>query len=1260
MSDIIEEIIKDYVSKETLKKALRIYDNCHIDFQNSENDLYEFGCQSETNKRTYYEVEIELPYNNSGEPNTYCSCAAFENDDYCKHVVACLLVLRDSELDNGEKATSKNENSKVVKQEPNINVKSDFDQVLPYPYINEWTIFSNYTNAKRNKIMYAVNYDKVVTIIEESIQKSLVANVVVAKNTFIVRVKKTFSNIIATCSCGKPSSLCDHSITVLYYLLAVKKNTYYLDTLINTTAQKNELLATIGLTLKDKEASLFEFYFDKAELKIKSNNDSVINLKEWNTGNFLKKVIQEKKKKQDFIPILNDAYICILKIYITTPIIRWETYGIQGSADKIINLQTKVNTNSREELAKYCRADANFIHLFTPIGLCEKLKEEGVIKYYYNAESELKQLCENNYSELKRVMIETLQNDIEKLSNANYFFTSTGKGNKHKVSELNPLKFSAQFFDIHLKLTQKDKFAKLEAFIKIGVDIFPINAFENHAQILLIKEQIAYVPKTEACWRVLADFQNKTSLLFPPTEVDKLIKEYLLPIRKEISIELPAIATPTLLLPNTTTLAVRLKEMEPNFLLLQPIIKYNEVEAELDDEDIEFFDGKKISIIQRDEELEKHLKEIIKNLHPNFAAQENQSFNYLTFTTALEKGWFFDALKTLAENGIEIYGQKNLTKFKYNTNKPKLNIKGGSGIDWFDITIELSYGEQIVSLKTLRQAILNKSDFVQLGDGTLGLLPEDWIKKMSPLLKMGNVKNDNSVQVSKFHYTLIDELHDQIDAKEILEELALKKKQLSQVENIKEITKSKNISATLRPYQLAGLNWFNQMHSIGWGGCLADDMGLGKTLQTLCFFQKLYDENKKIKLLIVCPTSLIYNWQAEIDKFTKGLKYIIYHGTERYFPEEKNNKWNILISSYGMLRNSIESFQRINFAVAILDESQSIKNPTSLITKAVQLIKTNIRFILSGTPVQNNTFDLYAQLNFCNPGLLGSQDFFKGEYAVPIDKYGDKDKSKQLRKMVFPFILRRTKEQVAKDLPDKTETVMYCEMGAYQQKVYDTVKDDYRVRIMEKIEEVGVAKSSFLLLEGLNKLRQICDCPSIIGDNEKKRFKHASIKLDELSREIEENISNHKMLVFSQFLGMLSLIKNKLDADGVKYLYLDGSTPAKDRKELVDKFQTDESIQIFLISLKAGGVGLNLTAADYVYIVDPWWNPAVEDQAIDRTHRIGQTKKVFSYKMICKNTVEEKILQLQEKKKSLAKELINEDASFVKKLTKDDVAWLLS
>jgi SNF2 family DNA or RNA helicase len=289
-----------------------------------------------------------------------------------------------------------------------------------------------------------------------------------------------------------------------------------------------------------------------------------------------------------------------------------------------------------------------------------------------------------------------------------------------------------------------------------------------------------------------------------------------------------------------------------------------------------------------------------------------------------------------------------------------------------------------------------------------------------------------------------------------------------------------------------------------------------------------------------------------------------------------------------------------------------------------------------------------------------TKSFFKNEFATPIDKFGDKEVSEQLRKMVFPFILRRTKEQVAKDLPDKTETILYCEMDTYQQSIYNAVKEEYKLKILEKIDTDGISKSTFAILEGLNKLRMICDCPSLISDIDKKRFKQESIKLNEVMREIEENISNHKMLIFSQFLGMLDLIKQKLDADKIKYVYLDGSTPAKERGRLVELFQTDTSIQIFLISLKAGGVGLNLTAADYVYVIDPWWNPAVEDQAIDRTHRIGQNKKVFAYKLICKNTIEEKIVQLQERKKSLAKELITEDASFVKKLTRDDVAWLLN
>jgi non-specific serine/threonine protein kinase len=313
---------------------------------------------------------------------------------------------------------------------------------------------------------------------------------------------------------------------------------------------------------------------------------------------------------------------------------------------------------------------------------------------------------------------------------------------------------------------------------------------------------------------------------------------------------------------------------------------------------------------------------------------------------------------------------------------------------------------------------------------------------------------------------------------------------------------------------------------------------------------------------------------------------------------------------------------------------------------------------MSGTPLQNNTFDIFAQMNFLNPGMLGSLEFFRQEFAIPIDKFGDPDRKDHLRKLLFPFILRRTKEQVAKDLPEKVETILFCEMEDEQRKIYEAYRNDYRDKILGVIDSQGIQKSQLTILQGLMKLRQICDSPAIL--NEQEHYPNHSIKLDELAREITENISNHKALVFSQFLGMLALIKEKLKALDVKFEYFDGSTSAVDREKAIQNFQANEECRVFLISLKAGGVGLNLTAADYVYIVDPWWNPAVEQQAIDRTHRIGQTKPIFAYRMICKDTIEDKILQLQDRKRSLARDLIADDDGFVKNLTKEDVEYLFS
>jgi SNF2 family DNA or RNA helicase len=495
------------------------------------------------------------------------------------------------------------------------------------------------------------------------------------------------------------------------------------------------------------------------------------------------------------------------------------------------------------------------------------------------------------------------------------------------------------------------------------------------------------------------------------------------------------------------------------------------------------------------------------------------------------------------------------------------------------------------------------------------------------------------------------------------------------------------VQAKLRDYQLAGFQWMCLLDEMGWGGCLADDMGLGKTLQTLSFLQHVVERYPGETHLVVCPTSLLYNWEGELTKFVPGLDYYVHYGADRELDEERFRRAHIIITSYGMVRNDIDHFSRYRFGYVILDESQTIKNPASQVRKAIQQLQARNRLALSGTPVQNNTFDLYTQMDFLNPGMLGGPEFFRAEFAGPIDRNGDKEAALRLRKLIYPFILRRTKEQVARDLPDKTEMILWCQMGDEQRKIYDSHREHYRESLLEKIAEEGMGKSSIYILEGLTKLRQICDSPALLSDP----LPNVSVKLEELVREVCENtgdqsgapgifsgnvepggtsandgpsaggpVVRHKCLVFSQFTSMLGLIRAALEEQGIAYLYLDGSVSAEERRESVRRFQEEDSARVFLISLKAGGVGLTLTAADYVYLVDPWWNPAAEQQAIDRSHRIGQVRKVFAYRMICKDTVEEKILQLQEKKRSLAADLVADEAGFVKQLTSEDVAYLFS
>jgi non-specific serine/threonine protein kinase len=734
------------------------------------------------------------------------------------------------------------------------------------------------------------------------------------------------------------------------------------------------------------------------------------------------------------------------------------------------------------------------------------------------------------------------------------------------------------------------------------------------------------------------------------------LQEFILPLSKEYGVHFANVKKEEVK-DAKPELKILLKE-KGEYLLFQPVFNYRGYDVASSDKEKIFFPvADKLLVIHRNIPAEQELMQRIEGLHSGFVKPLETNVLALKGKEVLRNNWFFLFVDAVKEMNIPVYGFEALKNFRFNTAKPSTKIFISSNTDWFDAKVEILFGEQKVTVDEVKKALVNKQQFVQLNDGTLGILPEEWIKKYSLLFRVGEGKA-GEIKLSKYHFSVIEELYMQRDEQELFFQLEEKYERLRGNHSIKPIPAPEHLKSVLRPYQESGFQWLNYLREVQWGGILADDMGLGKTIQALSFLHHLKAEAGTLKALVVCPTTLLYNWQNEIKKFTPALSYYIHHGGLRVKEGITDENIDVIITTYGTLRSDIKQFVEVKFDYVILDESQAIKNPASKVTKAASLLKATSRLCLSGTPLQNNTFDIFAQMNFLNPGMLGSMEFFKQEFSIPIDKFGEKEQKDHLRKLLFPFILRRTKEQVAKDLPEKQEMVLFCDMGEEQRRIYDAYRNDYRDKILGVVENQGIQKSQLTILQGLMKLRQICDSPAIVKEEE--RFPNVSVKLEELGREITENISNHKALVFSQFLGMLALIKEKMKELGVDYEYFDGSSTVNERERAIYRFQNDENCRVFLISLKAGGVGLNLTAADYVYIVDPWWNPAVEQQAIDRTHRIGQTKNIFAYRMICTDTVEDKILKLQERKRSLARDVIADDEGFVKTLTKEDVEYLFS
>ena len=1197
---------------------------------------------------TFYKVAIQK-YNDPQSLSLRCGCP-YNLGDICRHEVAALFKLQELMDKNllGSSNLLYNQLHTVAKMK-NIEVK--VIRVLSSPEIFEAAEITVLKN--KAKILVAAN-------------ERVEAELKYEGETFPLVIQKNDErNFDTSCKCDENSHpLCVHK-TILFLQLLQMYGPYYFDTIRNWDKEKNKLLQIYGYSLADDIAGKFEFIYKdgKPFLKVLDTNiKRVAAVAPVERPSYMYEAprLQPEVATID-IPVKK---LGLIFNFNTTTYPYFTVDAIQGDADE--DNKKMLGKTEKLDLTKYVNTELFSEDDKILLQQIRKLQASEVNKYL-NRNSPFSGIWENIIQtdgeefpeETKLLITEYLQPKLKKLfeeQSANPFIYYLPKNKVFKTDNLVEVTLSESFIAPQFKIIAKDNHFELQCRFNINGAAQPVTDNECNNSILFLYNHIFYLWQKAEDVLQAEKFIKNGNIKLSKENWSVQMQKIVMPLTKEYKVEFDK------------SLVKEIKSGEPevklmlqekgDYLVFQPIFTYQGFETRANDkETITIPDGDKILIVHRNKEAEQRFNDMLSSLHSQFIQSQEGNSLILKGADVLRNNWFFLFVDAMKESKVPVFGFEALRNFRFNTARPSTHIHVSSGLDWFDAKVEIDFEGQRVGITDIKKALAAKQSFVQLGDGTLGILPDEWLKRYSLLFKVGDGKNDK-LHLSKYHMSVIDELYENRDATELSFALDEKFERLREFKNIPEIAAPAELQAVLRPYQTAGYQWLNYLNEVGWGGILADDMGLGKTVQALTMLQHYKLQEGSLKAIVICPTTLIYNWENEIKKFTPQLSWRIHHGSMRSRDIVELQKVNIVITTYGTLRSDIQTLMKINFDYVVLDESQAIKNPASKVTRAACLLTAKNRLCMSGTPLQNNTFDIFAQMNFLNPGLLGSMDFFRNEFATPIDKFGEQEQKDHLRKLLYPFILRRTKEQVAKDLPEKTETILFCEMEKEQRKIYDAYRNSYRDKIMGVIDEQGIDKSQLTILQGLMKLRQICDSPAIL--NEEEKYPNHSIKLDELTREIFENIGEHKALVFSQFLGMLALIREKLTEQGIKYEYFDGSTSIIDRQKAIDNFQNNDGCRVFLISLKAGGVGLNLTAADYVYIVDPWWNPAVEQQAIDRTHRIGQTKNIFAYRMICIDTIEDKILQLQERKRKLASELISDDVNFVKALSKADVEYLFS
>jgi len=1192
-----------------------------------------------------------------------CSCP-YNWEDTCKHTVAGLLKLQ-NELSSSD--FSNISEIKLRRSSTAYNIgkyvpKKGFSEL---PELNKFHI-DNLKKSKDDDFMDFDDYEDEDIEFIEQVEFKITAHVEPEyshrffRKTHEIKLFKKKDICFITCSCNeKVAHLCDHQELVL-------KEIYFIPNMLNlfdeqeVTKQKSKTLLKNGMKITTQNLKLLQAVWHDDEIKVANAPDGLTIMgANISKNHVLKQAIDNLNNDTISLPTsLEDGKGKVKKIGFA---VHLTTYSY---SEKFNIIPFSACLNKAETMQA-----ANFTQLNSPhelLGLNANPFEEQLLHLCL----ELKQINGSFYrvSDKKEYIkiyaplvykFAKLAPHIDYLYNMAAGFVDTDTIRKKDLS-LVPFLDSQLNLSFHLGL--ENDLPVLKSYLEnseLRIDLTEDEYELSQDGLFVLHDEQQHIINNLQLASDLTTFTEIPSMKVLPNELDTLLTSIVTPLSRKYKVNMDNMKKLTVTKKLTDELklqkAVYLSEIG-NFVIFKAIINYQDnVESNiLEKGDLLVHKGKKITYYERNLKVENDFLELLNNLHPKFKDQNRDDFYNLHTSELFKDNWLVEAILTFQENDITVFGANELKGTKISAYSANITSEIKSGQDWFDIKTNIQFGDESVTLRQVQKALFSKQKYVKLGSGKLGMLPEKWLRKFETYLRNGKVEGD-TIKISKTRFAIIDSLHDELDDDAVLKEIAIQRNKLINVHKIKKIQQPKDLKAKLRGYQKDGLNWLNFLTEIGWGGILADDMGLGKTLQILAVLLKTKSAKSN---LIVVPTSLLFNWEKEIEKFCPQLNNLIHYGPTRVKNKTNFKNHKVIITSYGTMMNDIEWLSKIKFNYLVLDESQAIKNPTSLRCKAACLLKGEHKIAMTGTPIENNTFDLFAQMNFANPGYLGTAKSFKDNYSTPIDVNKDEKLAQELQKLTAPFLLRRTKDKVATELPLKTEDYIYCSMEKEQQKVYDAFKNKIREGILENIEEEGLNKSKMKILEGLLKLRQICDSPAIL--NTEEDYGTESIKIKELLRHIKEKTSNHKILVFSQFVKMLALIQNELEKEDINFEYLDGKRNKKQREQSVENFQNNDNCRVFLISLKAGGTGLNLTEADYVYIVDPWWNPAVENQAIDRCYRIGQTKNVIAYRMICKDTLEEKIIKLQQNKKKLASDLISADENFMKSLSGSDIKDLLN